>query len=292
MSKGLVVLIGVLACAACAEGEGIDDAMLGANAASGGGGYSGTSVSPNTGGDSTTTGTESGGSNGQSGSTGQSGSNGQSGSGSGTGGSPQSDASVGTGGQSGTGGNGGSLASGGNAGSAGSGGSSMPMSDAGFIAGFQVLYKNDKPTATSPYIGCELQAKNGGSSTAGVNEFKVRYYLTKDIAGAPVFHLNWAYVKNAGGQWDAMTTETFNTLTPSKNNADSYFEFSFTSAAHTNLSPNDMIYFSWQVQGPDPSKDNFTQSNDYSWDMGRTMLQQWDHVVLLRNDTVVWGTPP
>jgi hypothetical protein len=289
MYKGLFVAIGVLACAACAEGEGIDDALLGANAASGGGGYSGTGVSPSTGGDSTTTGTGSGGSNGESGSTGQSGSNGQSGNGgSGTGGSPQSDASVGTGGT----GTGGSSGTGGMSGSAGSGGSSVPMSDAGFIAGFQVLYKNDKPTATSPYIGCELQAKNGGSSTAAVNEFKVRYYLTKDIAGAPVFHLNWAYVKNAGGQWNAMTTETFNTLTPSKNNADSYFEFSFTSADHTNLSPNDMIYFSWQVQGPDPSKDIFTQSNDYSWDMGRTALQQWDHVVLLRNDTVVWGTPP
>jgi hypothetical protein len=291
MSKRILVAIGVLACA-CAQGEEIDNALLANSPGSGAGGSSGSVVTTNTGGDSTTTGTSSGGSNAQSGSTGQSGSNGQSGSaGSGTGGSQQSDASAGTGGQSGTG-TGGASGSGGMSGSSGSGGSSMPLSDAGFVAGFQVLYKNDKTTATSPYIGCELQAKNGGSTTAAVNEFKVRYYLTKDIAGAPQFHLNWAYVKNAGGQWNAMATETFNTLTPAKNNADSYFEFSFTSADHTNLSPNDMIYFSWQVQGPDPSKDIFNQSNDYSWDMGRTALQQWDHVVLLHNDTVVWGTLP
>jgi hypothetical protein len=292
MSKAILVAIGVFACA-CAQGEDIDNAMLHANSlGTGSGGYAGTDVSPNTGGDSNTTSTGSSGSNGQSGSTGQSGSNGQSGSG----GSPQADASAGTGGQTGTGGQsggtGGASGSGGMSGSTGSGGSSMPLSDAGYVGGFQVLYKNDKTAASSPYIGCELQAKNGGSTTAAVNEFKVRYYFTKDIAGAPQFNLNWAYVKNNGGQWTAKTTQTTNTLTPAKNNADTYLEFSFTCDAHTNLSPGDMIYFSWQVQGPNPSQDVFTQSNDYSWDPGRTSLQQWDHVVLLHNDTPVWGILP
>jgi hypothetical protein len=232
--------------------------------------------------------TGSGGSNsGQSGSSGTSGGGGQSGS-TGSGGASQSDASAGTGGQ---GGGGGASGSGGSAGATGSGGNPI-TSDAGFVAGFQVLYKNDQTGANSSYIGCELQAKNGGSSTAAVNEFKVLYYLTKDIAATPKFHLNWGYVKNAGGQWDMKVTQTFNTLTPAKNNADSYFEFTFESASHTNVSPNEYLYFSWQVEGQNPSTDKFTQSNDYSWDMGRTQLQQWDHVVLLRNGTVVWGTPP
>jgi hypothetical protein len=285
--KRTLLLTGLLACASCAAGEEIDTSLLHSNVGSNGvGGQSGASVSQNSGGTYSSNTAGSGGSNGQSGSTGQSGSGGQAGSGSG--GAPPSDASTGNGGQGGAAGTSGS---GGASGSAGSGGSAV-MSDAGFIAGLQVLYANMQTAATSSYIGCQLQAKNGGSSTVAVNELKLRYYFTKDIASAPQFHLNWGFARNAGGQWDMTVTSTVNPVTPAKNNADTYLEFSLSSPNHTNLSPNEWADFSWQVQGVDPSKDKFTQSNDYSWDVGRSSLQQWDHVVLLRNGTVVWGTPP
>jgi hypothetical protein len=50
--------------------------------------------------------------------------------------------------------------------------------------------------------------------------------------------------------------------------------------------------FSWQMQGPNPAQDVYTQTNDYSFDSSKTTLTSWTHVVLLRNGSVIWGTPP
>jgi len=166
------------------------------------------------------------------------------------------------------------------------------MTDAGAIAGFQVLYGNMKIGTTSPYIECELHAKNGGSSTAAVSDLKLRYYFTNDFKLAPQFMLNWSHVSTPGSQENMTVTYTVNAIAPPKNNADTYIEFSLASPSHTNLSPNESADFSWQIQGPDPSTNIYTQTNDYSWDPGRTSPQQWDHVVLLRSGTVIWGTPP
>jgi hypothetical protein len=73
-------------------------------------------------------------------------------------------------------------------------------------------------------------------------------------------------------------------------NADTYIEFSFSSG-HPMLAPQEVIEYSWQVQG-NPSADSFNQSNDYSWDASKTALAPWDHVVLYQGGSVIWGTPP
>src|SRR5438874_891041 len=104
--------------------------------------------------------------------------------------------SGGTASGSSTGGNGGGGA-GGASGSGGSGGSSN-MTDAGFIAGLQVLYLNMQTGSSSPYIGCELHAKNGGQSTAPIDELKVRYYFTNDISLPPQIMFNWSHVSTPG----------------------------------------------------------------------------------------------
>src|SRR5438445_686754 len=90
------------------------------------------------------------------------------------------------------------------------------------------------------------------------------------------------------GTMDASSAGT----SPVVDNADTYVEFSLSSAGHSNLAPNESADFSWQMQGPNPAQNKYTQTNDYSWDATKTSLQPWDHVVLLRNGTVVWGTPP
>lgn len=292
MLKRTLLMAALLAWGGCAEGEAVDySAMQSAGGSNDTGGQGG--VTSNAGGSSAAVATSSGGSNGQSGTSGQSGSDGQSGSNgqSGSGGSagaPAGDASVGGAGHGGAGGASGAA---GSSGSGGSGGSAV-MSDAGAIAGFQVLYGNMQTGTPSSYIGCELHAKNGGSSTAAVSELTLRYYFTNDFALAPQFMLNWSHVSTPSSQQNMTVTYTVNPIVPAKNNADTYIEFSLSSPSHTNLSPNESADFSWQIQGPDPSKDKYTQSNDYSWDLGRTQPQQWDHVVLLRNGTVIWGTPP
>jgi mannan endo-1,4-beta-mannosidase len=166
------------------------------------------------------------------------------------------------------------------------------MTDAGFIAGLQVLYLNMQTGSSSPYIGCELHAKNGGQSTAPIDELKLRYYFTNDISLPPQIMFNWSHVSTPGSQVTLTVTSAVAGISPVVGNADSYLEFSLSSPGHPNLAPNESADFSWQMQGPNPAQNKYTQSNDYSWDMSKTSLQPWDHVVLLRNGTVVWGTPP
>ena len=276
------VLVGLcaIACAGCAEAE---ELLPGDPIHRGGSGGSGQPSSSATtfgngsgigGSSGPSAGTTTGGASGA----GPSGSGGPSG---GSGGTPQIDAGQGsTGGTSGAGG------------ASGSGGGTV-MSDAGFVAGMQVLYAVQVSAATSAYIECELHAKNGGTSTVAVSELKLRYYYTNEVVGkTPALTLNWSHITTGGANQTLDVTSTINPLTPAKNNADMYVEFTLASASHTNLSPNESGDFSWRMNGPNQATDIFTQTNDYSFDVSRTTPQQWDHVVLLRNGTVVWGTPP
>jgi hypothetical protein len=203
---------------------------------------------------------------------------------------------------SGTGGSGGAVmdastdarggGAGGGAGTGGSGSGGSTTSDGGFVNGFQVLYANMQTSPSSAYMGCELHAKSGAQGTIPVEELKLRYYFTNDFALPPQFMLNWSHISTSGAQGPLTVTTTVNALMPATSTADTYFEFSLSSPGHPNLAPNESADFSWQVQGPDPSKNKYTQTNDYSWDAGKTSPQPWDHVVLVRNGIVLWGTPP
>jgi len=197
--------------------------------------------------------------------------------GSGTGGSTGTAGTTGAGGSTGAGGAG-------TGGSTGTGG--------GPPSGFSILYANMHTTATSAYIGCELHAKNAAMGSLPISELKVRYYYTNEVTSAPQLMMNWGHVSTGGAQGGLTVTFTVNPLMPAKPTADTYLEFSLTSGDHPNLAPGESADFSWQMQGPDPSKNIYTQTNDYSWDMTKASLQPWDHVVLLRNDFVIWGTPP
>ena len=57
------------------------------------------------------------------------------------------------------------------------------------------------------------------------------------------------------------------------------------------LAPQDVLEFTFQLQGPAPNTDVYTQSNDYSFEASGT-LETWDHVVLYQGGAIVWGTPP
>ena len=46
------------------------------------------------------------------------------------------------------------------------------------------------------------------------------------------------------------------------------------------------------MNGPNQATDIYTQTNDYSFDASKTSVTTWDHVVLLQNSTVLWGTVP
>jgi endoglucanase len=71
-----------------------------------------------------------------------------------------------------------------------------------------------------------------------------------------------------------------------------YIEFGLSSTGHPTLAPGDSADFSFRMNGPNQATDIYTQSNDYSFDSSKTALSTWNHVVLVQNGTVVWGTPP
>jgi hypothetical protein len=86
-------------------------------------------------------------------------------------------------------------------------------------------------------------------------------------------------------------TNTVVKLPTPKATADTYIEFSFSSGDHSNLAPQDVLEFTFQLQGPTPSSDVYTQNNDYSFEASGTLATS-DHVVLYQGSAIVWGTPP
>jgi len=120
---------------------------------------------------------------------------------------------------------------------------------------------------------------------------KARYYFTDEVHLAEQMTINWSHVTTSGANADLTVTSAFALVVPAVNDADTYIEFGFSSD-HSLLGPGESVVFSWQMQGPDPAKDLYTQTNDYSFDDSKKTLTAWSHIVLFQNGSVVWGTPP
>lgn len=154
-----------------------------------------------------------------------------------------------------------------------------------------VLYEVESANSSSPYLGCELSIMNAGTGSSTISTLKARYYFTDEVHLTEQMTINWSHVATSGANADTTVTSTFAPLVPAVKGADTYIEFGFSSG-HSLLGPGESIMFAWQMQGPDPAKDLYTQSNDYSFDDSKKALTAWNHVVLLQNGSVVWGTPP
>lgn len=158
-------------------------------------------------------------------------------------------------------------------------------------SGFSVLYGVQNSSATSAYIESELHAKNGGTSSAPVSELKLRYYFTDEVHKTPQITINWSHITTAGANGGLTVSAGVVALVPTKTGADSYLEFSFSSP-QTAIGPGESADFSWRMNGPNQATDIYTQTNDYSFDASKTVVTTWDHVVLMQNGTLLWGTPP
>jgi hypothetical protein len=88
-----------------------------------------------------------------------------------------------------------------------------------------------------------------------------------------------------------MVTPTVAPLVPPAIGADTYLEFGLSSGRPT-IAPGDSADFAFQMEGPNPSTDIYTQSNDYSFDGSKTTAANWDRIVLLQNGNAIWGVPP
>jgi hypothetical protein len=192
-------------------------------------------------------------------------------------------------GGSGVGGNGGNPnggGQGGSSGSAGSGGSGG--TNPGCPGGLSVTYKPDATTASTTFLGGELQIDNLGNAIVNVENLRLRYYLTNEVTASITNAVNWAQIGPSSNRSTQVTVQfDLLPLAVPKPEADSYLEFKFQSAI--TLSNGYLIVFSWRSGSPG-SGQNFTQTNDYSF--SPSAPTDYSKLVLLEGDCVVWGTPP
>ncbi len=147
--------------------------------------------------------------------------------------------------------------------------------------------------ASEAYISAQFHATNNSTGSVAVSQFKIRYYFTDEPKVMDQMTINFAHVQITGNQFDMTVTNTVVGMAPTYPTADTYIEFSFSCATHATLAPGESLDFAWQVQGPHPNTDVFTQSNDYSFNASKTgSPSNWDHVILFQNNSVLWGTLP
>jgi hypothetical protein len=261
-------------------GAGASGGTGGSTTGGSGGSATGGSGGSATGGSGGSTTGGSGGTGGTGGTTGSGGA-GVSGSGGSGGGTPK-DAGAAGAGRGGSGGSGGA---------SGAGGSGGAPPDAG-PTGLSVQYVVLKTQASSAYVQCELHVKNTGTSSAQVAELKLRYYFTDEVKKTPKISLNWSYICIPGNCGNSMTVNpTVSPNMPPAAGADTYIEFGLSSG-HPSIGPGESADFAFQMEGPNPATDVYTQTNDYSFDGSKTTPSIWQNVVLLQNGNIAWGTPP
>ena len=184
-------------------------------------------------------------------------------------------ATGGTGGKA-SGGTGGTASGGttGTAGTSGSGGA-CTSSPNGPIQGLSARYESEIKGATGTGIGSKLIIANAGPSTLNLADLKLRYYLTNEVTAAINKTINWAWYRPNGGgnQVDKKSKVSFNVVPMpcAGSNANAYFEFTFTADAGL-LEAGYQIYFSWTANNG--ASQNFTQSNDYSFDSNAVDLRK------------------
>ena len=150
----------------------------------------------------------------------------------------------------------------------------------------------EDPSATSAYIGCELSIVNASTASPSLSNLKVRYYYTDEVHMMPQMTISWSHVSTSGADEDLEVTSTVVPLVPAVTDADTYIEFALASGSSPSLAPGDSATFSWQLQGPNPAQDIYTQTNDYSFNASITTLSAWNQVVLLESSAVAWGLTP
>ncbi len=200
----------------------------------------------------------------------------------------------GSGGAGGTGGTAGSGGKGGSGGGAGTGGAGCTPSTSGPIGGLSARYDSEIDSASGTGIGSKLIIANQGPSTLNLADLKLRYYLTNEVQATLNKTINWAWYRpNAGGnQVDKKSKVMFDVvpMTCKTANADAYLEFTFTADAGL-LEVGYQIYFSWTANNS--ASQNFTQSNDYSFDAAAVEgTDDTKIVVFQQSGTRVWGTEP
>ncbi|BCZ47862.1 hypothetical protein psyc5s11_39290 [Clostridium gelidum] len=141
---------------------------------------------------------------------------------------------------------------------------------------------NVSAQASTNSITGTYKVTNTGSETINLSDVKIRYYYTNDNKKGEEFH---CYSANITNQYKDITTYVKGTVVKMESpieNADTYIEISFDSAAGT-ITPGDTVSIQSALTNSEWS--NYNQSNDYSYNKA-------GNVTVLVNNIVTWGTLP
>ncbi len=295
MRTSPVLALCALASLACAAGEELDPGFFQnpvstTGTTSSGGGQAGATTAVSGSGGETTSGTTSSSAIGSGGAD----STGAAGSSTMTGGSTSSAGSAGSVGVGGSAGSGGAVGSGGSTGTGGSLADAGPDRVIPPTTGVAAFYHATNVGLMADSILCEIDVRNMSTETIPLTDLTIRYYFTDEVATGPTVDINYAHVtgppyRELGSNGITHQVQKIPLNMQVYNKADSYIELGFA-AGSGSLVPKDDALIAMKYHASDYKMIN--QANDYSFDPSKTTLAAWDHIVLLRAGTVIWGIVP
>ena len=147
----------------------------------------------------------------------------------------------------------------------------------------KVQMYNGNTTAVTNGLNPRIKIVNTGTSAIALSSVKVRYYYTVDGNVAQTFFCDWS---SAGC---GNITSTFTALSTPKTNADHYAEIGFASSAGS-LAAGQSIDIQLRISKNDWS--NYTQTNDYSFNVSDTAYVDWNKVTAYVGGVLSWGVEP
>lgn len=170
----------------------------------------------------------------------------------------------------------------------------------------RLYYWNVRPADSTNHLDYIVKVENTTGAALPLGALQIRYYLTNELE--PPTEIDIYYTDTCCS--DKVTNFNTEILTsmqsmPVTPNADAYLEIGF-SASLGSLAHGDAVQVELGLHAPDYARD-MTQTNDYSYLPDATGTQeQWDRcpgaqcaptfttcvMTVLRDDALVWGTPP
>ena len=156
-----------------------------------------------------------------------------------------------------------------------------------FSAADDQLVVEYKCAGTNPnenQIRAHFQIANHGTQAVPLAELTMRYWYVSGGTQSQNYWCDWAKIGAAN------INATFHKLDKPVAGADTYLEIGFIDNAGT-VQPGDSTG-EIQIRVAKQDWSNFDQSQDYSFDPGKTAFAEWPQVSLHRRGQLIWGKVP
>ncbi|MEO1261995.1 MAG: glycosyl hydrolase family 8 [Bacteroidota bacterium] len=145
-------------------------------------------------------------------------------------------------------------------------------------------FDNTPSSTTDNHIRPHFKINNEGNTSISLSDLTIRYWYTKEGTSGESIHVDWAQVGSQN-----VITNIVQMAAPTTG-ADHYLEVGFTSGAGS--IPANGSSGQVQTRFHKNNWSNYSELDDYSFDMSFNTFQDWDKVTLYCNGQLTWGTEP